>query len=661
MKIFLFLLCIPLSLAAQRDTVRTARVLQDSRQERSEELAQFLSSENERERERALLAYANIQDTAAVDLVAPLLSDDSPKVRRMAAFALGMINRPRCATILFRRLSVEREERCVAEILNAIGACGTQDDLKKMIVQSEDYPAEWRSWIASSIGRFANRKIRDISASRFAASLLSDNATIINATYALMRINDTTVIRNNRKRLTEQLTNSSSIVRMWSAAALTALNDEETVEALMRTAGSDKDWRVRVNALRALRNRPSARQTVWHSVFDKNEHVALTAVGVYDQVTGSDSERSDSTAIISAIRSAAVPVSVREELRILLAKRLRENALPHIGGWSGVDQTVSAQRMRAYGSSRSERAVPVIKDALQRSRSSVVIIAGIESYQAIAHDAGDQIQKDFLKTAVLMFGKNDAGISYTCATAFQDTSFSGEMRKIYLSALINAYDRMKAPDDLEPMVELLKVFEQIGDISALPSIGSGLASTDKVIRIAAERAFTAVTDEEPPEQTVSVNESVKPFYSMNDLPLLEKYHGAVITTSKGKIKITFEKEAAPFTVLNFIILAQKKFYDNLSFHRVVNNFVIQGGDPLGNGSGGPGYSIRTEIHPNARFKSGAVGMASAGKDTEGSQWFITHCPTPHLDFRYTVFGYTPDAKIVDQIMIGDTIENIILF
>ena len=661
MKNLLFLLFVPFILSAQQSAPRTIGLLQDSRRVLDGELAAYLNSEDEHERQAALLAYANIQDTGAVDLVAPLLSDESPKVRTMAAFALGMINRPRCATILFRRLSVEREERCVAEILNAIGACGTQDDLKKMVAQSEDYPAEWRSWIASSIGRFANRKIRDISATRYAVSLLFDNSTVINATYALMRINDTTVIRNARKRLTEQLTNNSSIVRMWSAAALTALNDEESGAALMKCADSDKDWRVRVNALRALRNRPSARQTVWHSISDKNEHVALTAIGVYESLTANETDLSDSTGIISLVRSSAVPVSVREALRVLLAHRIGVNALPLIGGWSANTPSFSAQRLRAYAATRSENAVPFIKEALQRSQSSLVLIAGLESYQALARSAAEPIKKDLLKTAVLMFGKNDAGISYSCAMAFQDTSFSREMRRIYLSALISAYDRMKAPDDLEPMVELLNVFEQIGDSTALPSIVSGLAAQDLVIRRAAERAYTAVTDEDPPERPISEEQTMKPFYSRNDLSLLEKYQGAVITTTKGKIKITFEKEAAPFTVLNFILLAQKKFYDGLTFHRVVSNFVIQGGDPLGNGSGGPGYTVRTEVHPNARFKSGAVGMASAGKNTEGSQWFITHCPTPHLDFRYTVFGYTPDAKVIDQIMIGDVIENVILF
>lgn len=648
-------------LFAQSDAVRTIGLLQDDRRNAANEFSEYLRSNNPRDREKALFALANIQDTGSVDIVAPLLSDESPKVRSMAAFALGMISKPRCATFLFRRLAVEREEKCIAEILNAIGMCGSQDDLKKMIAQSEDYPAEWRSWVASSIGRFANRKVRDISASRFAASQLYDNSTVINATYALMRINDTTVIRNSRTRLIEQLSNNSSIVRMWTAAVLTALDDEETGEALMKIAVTDKDWRVRVNALRALRNRPSARKTVWESVSNKNEHVALTAVSTYEFITRDDRDLIDSTIIISLIRSSSVPVGVREELLILLAKRQGEKALPMIGRWEGNQPAVTAQRMRAYGATRSEKAIPFLKEALQHPVPSSVTIAALEAYQAIARSSTETVKKDFLKTAVLMFAKKDAGISYTSALAFQDSSFSMEMRAIYRSALNAAYNTMSSPNDLEPMVELLKVFEQIGDSTSRASIEAGLRERDHVIRQAAGKAYQAIMGEYPPAQEEIESVPFRPFYSMSDLPLLEQYQGAVITTTKGKIKITFERESAPFTVLNFIKLSQKKFYDGLSFHRVVNNFVIQGGDPLGNGSGGPGYAIRTEVHPNSRFKSGAVGMASAGKDTEGSQWFITHCPTPHLDFRYTVFGYTPDAKIVDQIMIGDTIESIILF
>ncbi|OGU25133.1 MAG: peptidylprolyl isomerase [Ignavibacteria bacterium GWA2_54_16] len=118
------------------------------------------------------------------------------------------------------------------------------------------------------------------------------------------------------------------------------------------------------------------------------------------------------------------------------------------------------------------------------------------------------------------------------------------------------------------------------------------------------------------------------------------------------------KDDAPFTVLSFVKLAQKGFYDGLGFHRVVPNFVLQGGDPRGDGWGGPGYAIRSE-YSFARFGRGMVGIASAGKDTEGCQFFITHLPTPHLDGRFTVFARVVDGfDVVDRLQVGDTIEKV---
>lgn len=643
-----------------QDSSLSIRILQDKRAEQSEQLYSFLTSGNEQELELSLLAIANIQDTGAVDVVAPLLNDESSKVRSMAAFALGMIGKPRGAIMLFKRLAVEREEKCVGELFNAIGMCGTSDDLKKIILQSEDYQSKWQPYVAQAIFRFANRKIKDAGATKYAAALLDDKSSIINATYALMRINDTTVIENNRERLIENTSNSSSLIRMWTATMLSALNDEESISKLLTIASNDKDWRVRVNAIRSLRTKPKYKNEMLTLTADKNEHVALAAVASFGEMIGNEGSFVDSAAVIAILQSNKHSSSVKEEVRKLIAKKMGERAVPIIGSWKSDQPYISAQRIRAYGETRSEKAIPMIKEAIQQSKHSLVIIAGLESYQTIAQQANEVVKKDFLKTATLMLGKNDPGISYSSAVAFQDTLFSKEIRKIYLSALYSAYKKMNASTDLEPMVELLNVFAEIGDSAALPVIESGLAEQDKVIRTSAEKAYKAITGEDSPIRFIKNPDEYKPFYKQEDLVLLNKYKGAEIFTSKGKIKITFEKEAAPFTVLNFILLAQKKFYDGLSFHRVVSNFVIQGGDPLGNGSGGPNYAIRSEVHPNTKYRTGAVGMASAGKDTEGSQWFITHCPTPHLDFRYSIFGYTKDAAIVDKIMVGDTIEKVVL-
>lgn len=658
---FIFIVISPIVMLSQVETEFTIRILQDKRVENSSGLYSFLNSPNERERELALLAIANIQDTSAIDQVIPLLSDESSKVRSMAAFALGMIGTPKGAAVLFRRMAVERDNKCIGEIFNAIGMCGTADDLKHLIALSESFPRRWKTYAAVSVMRFANRGIKDIAATRYVASMLNSTATVLNATYALMRINDTTVIRKNRERLAILSRNGSPLLRMWAATMLGALNDNVSLLRLLTLAKRDKDWRVRVNAVRALRMKKKFKRDILNLLADKNEHVALTAMASYDAMTADETSFRDSAKFLSILSSDVHAVSVKEVARSYIAKKLGEHAIPMVGTWKSDQPHISAQRVRALGETRSPQAIPMIMEAMQQSNQSTVVIAGIESYQTIARQMDDIAQREFLKQAVLQFRKNDPGISYAAAIAFQDTSFRLETRKIFLSELISTYRGMKASSDLEPMVELLNHFADIADSSALAVVEKGLAEPDKVIRTTAERAYKAITGKDAPVRFVKNPDEYKPFYTMEDVALLSKYSGAEITTSKGTIKITFEKKAAPFTVLNFILLAQKKFYDGLSFHRVVSNFVIQGGDPLGNGSGGPNYAIRTEVHPNIKYKTGAVGMASAGKDTEGSQWFVTHCPTPHLDFRYTIFGYTKDAAVVDKIMVGDRIEKVSLY
>ncbi len=127
-----------------------------------------------------------------------------------------------------------------------------------------------------------------------------------------------------------------------------------------------------------------------------------------------------------------------------------------------------------------------------------------------------------------------------------------------------------------------------------------------------------------------------------------------------KIEIDLFEEDAPGTVENFVKLAESNFYDGLTFHRVIPGFVIQGGDPNGNGTGGPGYTIKceTEGNPN-RHERGSLSMAHAGKDTGGSQFFICHEAQPHLDGVHTVFGKVTDGMdVVDRVQAGDVMEKV---
>jgi peptidyl-prolyl cis-trans isomerase B (cyclophilin B) len=134
---------------------------------------------------------------------------------------------------------------------------------------------------------------------------------------------------------------------------------------------------------------------------------------------------------------------------------------------------------------------------------------------------------------------------------------------------------------------------------------------------------------------------------------------AVIKTLKGDIHIDFFDQDAPQTVDNFMKLARSGFYNGLKFHRVISNFVIQGGCPKGNGSGGPGYTIPCEINSNKHL-AGSLSMAHRGKNTGGSQFFICHSAQPHLDGVHTVFGRTSDMQVVKAIQAGDAMEEVVI-
>lgn len=135
---------------------------------------------------------------------------------------------------------------------------------------------------------------------------------------------------------------------------------------------------------------------------------------------------------------------------------------------------------------------------------------------------------------------------------------------------------------------------------------------------------------------------------------------ALIRTNKGSIRVELTPDETPVTVASFINLAQRGYFNGVKFHRVVPNFVIQGGDPTGTGRGGPGYRFEDEFHPSLRHdRAGILSMANAGPRTNGSQFFITHNETPHLDDRHSVFGHvTEGLDIVNAIREGDQMEEV---
>ncbi|MCA9539854.1 MAG: peptidylprolyl isomerase [Myxococcales bacterium] len=237
-----------------------------------------------------------------------------------------------------------------------------------------------------------------------------------------------------------------------------------------------------------------------------------------------------------------------------------------------------------------------------------------------------------------------------------EAASAAEARKLVAAApgLVGAEQRFSETTEYETLQAVLSAIGALKVVGGRGALERHAHHPNAAVRAKAQAALAAMSLPVPPPPADYEREVEVP--TRPDAAQLATE--AVVQTTKGPVRLTLFADDAPGTVANFVSLARKGYYDGLLFHRVVPDFVAQGGDPRGDGWGGPGYVIPCEInrHP---YGVGAVGMALAGKDTGGSQFFFTHAPQPHLDGGYTVFAQVADGQgVVDALMVGDRILRI---
>jgi cyclophilin family peptidyl-prolyl cis-trans isomerase len=226
-------------------------------------------------------------------------------------------------------------------------------------------------------------------------------------------------------------------------------------------------------------------------------------------------------------------------------------------------------------------------------------------------------------------------------------------------ALRDVYRASQDPAQHDTRQAAMEALARYGAAEAGETVKAALADPDWSLRL---RAAALLREFDPAAETVNAIRPVpgSPIvpYDAAQLVAPSVSPHAFIETAKGTIEIELTVLDAPQTVQNFITLARRNYFNGLQVHRVVPNFVVQDGDPQGDGSGGPGYTIRDELNDRP-FIRGTVGMALSGPDTGGSQYFIMHSPAPHLDAKYTVFGHVVNGMdVVDRIQQLDVIQRV---
>jgi cyclophilin family peptidyl-prolyl cis-trans isomerase/HEAT repeat protein len=251
-------------------------------------------------------------------------------------------------------------------------------------------------------------------------------------------------------------------------------------------------------------------------------------------------------------------------------------------------------------------------------------------------------------------GAEDLAVRAAAANALADLKVATAVQP-----LIDAYHRFASESSYTARGAVLGALARLDPAAARPILTEALKDPDWAIRV---RALTLLREQNVTGQEEAIRPAT-PGRSVSDpqwqalvAPPFSPH--AFIDTDKGTIELELAVIDAPLTVANFIAVARKGFFRNVAIHRLVPDFVVQGGDPRGDGEGGPGYSIRDELN-ELPYLRGTVGMALDWKDTGGSQFFITHSPQPHLDARYTVFGrVVAGMDVVDRLVQWDVVRNV---
>jgi len=623
------------------------------------DLLRLFGDSEARVRRRAALAAGRIGLREAVEPLTRMLADEEFEVRQMAAFALGLLADPSSRPPLQKALD-DPEPIVQGRAAEALGSIGDRADaeaiagmvrrhiaagaLAKIEPDDVTYPLD-PPVEAARLGIYALAKIKSYDA--LASAVLDQQGQPVSrwwpVAYALQRIGD----EQAAPVLLTLLNTPGRYTASFAAKGLAATKSTRATGTLREIITERRrDPAVVIQALRALTalGDQASVPVITKMVTDRSvtgvlKLEAIAAMSALIDVWGID--------LLLDFVSDPTP-SIRSGAFAALARLEPTTFLSVLAGLDADDDwSVRAALAAALGGLPGQQGVPRLTVMLQE-RDSRVIPAVLKSLVAAKAEGMDKVLIDRLKS-------DDFVIRATAANGLAELKASGAV-----PPLMEAY-RASAGGDVTYVARaaILAALAKIDPAAARPVLQESLMDRDWAVRVRAkallaEQNVTGVDDEmrpAAPGQPVASAEwqaIVSPRYSPR----------AFIDTDKGTVEIELTVLDAPLTVANFTTLARKGFFTGVAIHRVVADFVVQDGDPRGDGEGGPGYTIRDEIneHPYMR---GTVGMALDWQDTGGSQFFITHSPQPHLDGRYTVFGRVMNGMdVVDRLAPGDVIRRV---
>jgi cyclophilin family peptidyl-prolyl cis-trans isomerase/HEAT repeat protein len=684
--------------------------LEDERNLNGDELTGLLKHRSAAVRERAALAIGRIGDKRGTDaLIAVLEHDGSEPARAMAAFALGEMEDARGVSALMA--VVEREKESLSVRARAVEALGKIAGVKSNVDALGETAVERinQSLIAQLPGSQTPLEQKPLTSLIIAALMRIRSPASVEPLVRQLKSNDAEVraqAANALARLRqpidaavpaliEALNDGDADVRANAARALGASKDARAIEQLLKLL-DDESERAEVNAVRALAALGDQRATgplielgealMWgprhmRRKDDETLNLLLEVATALGTIKG---ERA--RVFLAQLHHAFAPKFV-QEVEVAIAKfadrEFREATTgfaaqrdPLCRDWKRAiatalaisewlptkDQEVWQQAWFAlfYGvlpGTCDQRSLPEALRAINKLALNLLAEPSFEQ-SLKPHDvsAGNTYIDFYLWFFPQQLKDKDVIVRATAANILAE-----QPREAHLAPLIVALTQSMNDPANDARLSILTAISKHKKPEAVEAVKSALDDRDHLVRRHAIDLLKQMGAGDFSDRVGVVQTGRGKAFYQRVAARLDKKVTATIYTAKGRIRIELLPQDAPITVDSFITLARKGFFNGLTFHRVVPNFVIQGGDPRGDGEGGPGYQIRCEI--NARpYVRGAVGMALSGKDTGGSQFFITHSPQPHLDGGYTVFGQVVGGlAVVDRIARGDVIRRVEIF
>lgn len=649
-------------------------------------------------RQMAVFAIGEVESASGAEALLDLLKDTQQRgeIRARAVEALGKI------TAALPESDKDKRKTCGEAILGVLR------------VEAGRRSAPHRETIL--LGLTATLRARPEGAGAVVSRFFgyTDPRIVADALNTLARLR----LKDGVEQVRPLLGNGDPIVRANAARLLGGAEDKQSFDELLSRALNDSDPRVRVTAIRALaalKDQRAAQPLISrgksllasnHSQVgsaEKNELLEIaTSIGRVLQ-------QSNNGPAISFLRELRVAINfTAPEVEVAFARvdptaYLEEQPFPRllaeppvlnpIDSWQQQAAIAQALREVANFKSESSEAIPVAKERAEQ----VARVLGCFEVSGLTGECTTEIQgeADTLR-AYAAFKPADLAMVLRKEFELISTKSKGAPKGIYAVPSEIRKGEYQIPNDvitrataaellgeLPPDIETSKTLIEALPISfhdnlndatqaildalakqktaaANDAIKTALNSADYLIRRQAVALLKANGAGDFFDRIAFLNTRNTVADYRRAMARIGKRVRATLLTSKGAFAIEFLPEDAPLTVDNFVQLTRKGYFNGITFHRVVPNFVIQGGDPRGDGNGGPGYSIRCEINESL-FDRAAVGMALSGKDTGGSQWFVTHSPQPHLDGGYTVFGRVVSGMdVVDRITRGDTIRRVMI-